>query len=127
MASTTKRLNDWNKLREACTPGVSTFVRDLLTAVTTTLAPTSTLVTGASLAVDVAAALLPSAGFASTAYTANLWPRSGNGNNNQIADFAPDNSNLAVTAVPEPVSLAMLGVGLLGLAHLRRRAGLPAA
>jgi hypothetical protein len=51
----------------------------------------------------------------------NLWPRSsikpdgsplGFGND-QIADFAPDNSDFTAQGVPEPSSLAMLGTSIL--------------
>lgn len=103
------------------TPGVSTFVRDLIAGVTTTLAATATVVDDEELSITVPVALLPSQGFAVNGYTANLWPRSGNGQNSQIADFAPDNSNFAITEVPEPASMALLGAGLLGLMRARRR------
>ena len=100
--------------------GISS-VRDFIGNTTTTLAPGAVQVTGASLEVTVPGTLLPSTGFAADHYTYNLWPRSGLGNNNQIADFAPDNSNLAID-VPEPASMAILGLGLLATTELRRRA-----
>ena len=102
------------------TPGVSTTVTNPV-ATTVTLAAGATSITGSSLQVEVPDALLASRGFSFDQYAINLWPRSGLGNNDQIADFAPDNSNLSVS-VPEPASLALLGSGVLGMAGLRRRA-----
>jgi hypothetical protein len=74
-------------------------------------------------------AALPSTGFAPQNYTWNLWPRSqaiaGNPNGN-VADFAPDNSNAAVTATPAPPAAwlaAQAGVVLAAFARFRRRAG----
>ncbi len=102
------------------TPGTPTVVRDLLTNTATTLATSATTISGNSLDVVVDGSLLPGTGFSLAQYTVNLWPRSGLGNNNQIADFAPDNSNFGVS-VPEPASLALLGVGMVGLITIRRR------
>ena len=102
------------------TPNVSTVVRGLLTGEgTTTLAADATSLSGNSLSVAFASSLLPGTGFTPDQYTVNLWPRSGLGNNNQIADFAPDNSNFGVT-VPEPASLALLGFGVAGVLGVRR-------
>lgn len=71
-------------------------------------------------------ALLPSMGLAFDDYGRNLWPRDGTVTSNAaISDFAPDASDGAVTAVPEPASFAMLGLdlGLMGAVARRRRAG----
>ena len=102
------------------TPGAPTVVRGLLPGEeTTTLASSATTVSGNSLSVAFADSLLPGQGFTTDQYTVNLWPRSGQGDNSQIADFAPNNSNFGV-AVPEPASLALLGFGMVGLAAMRR-------
>lgn len=106
-------------------PFGTSSVRDFIANTTTTLVPDAVRIAGASLEVSVPGALLPSTGFAADRYTYNLWPRSGLGNNNQIADFAPDNSNLGID-VPEPASMAVLGVGLLALTVLGRRVRRPA-
>lgn len=72
----------------------------------TTTPPTATPLPGGSVTIDgaelrarVPASLLPSRGFQPADYTVNLWPRTGVGNNNQISDFAPDNSNAPVRVV----------------------------
>jgi hypothetical protein len=102
------------------TPGAATVVRDFVANTVTTLSPSAVTINGNSVDVFVSAALLPTQNFSIAQYTVNLWPRSGLTNNNQIADFAPDNSNFGVT-VPEPASMALLGAGLLGLVAARRK------
>lgn len=71
--------------------------------------------------VVVPLALLPSTGFDPLRYGFNIWPRTGLGNNNQIADFAPNNATVSLAA-PEPASWALMiaGFGLVG-GTLRRR------
>jgi hypothetical protein len=65
---------------------------------------------------------LPSRGFAPSDYTWNLWPRFPNvAGTSAISDFAPDNSMAAVTPVPEPSTLLLMGGGLLAFARRRRR------
>ncbi len=56
----------------------------------------SVSISGAELRAQVPANLLPSRGLQPAQYTVNLWPRTGAGNDNQISDFAPDNSNVPV-------------------------------
>jgi hypothetical protein len=98
-------------------------VRDLISGAATTLSAGATTISGNSLVVSFPVSLAPSLGFATSDYTWNLWPRVGAGNDNQISDFAPDNSNVRVTvnAVPEPASTAMFMAGCLGYLAARWR------
>ena len=80
----------------------------------------SVSIVGASMSARVAASELPSLGFALDKYTWNLWPRIGSGNNNQISDFAPDNTNAMVEVVPEPATLSIMCLSLLALRRRKR-------
>lgn len=108
-------------------PGGTSTVNDLINGTSTVLPVGAVSFAGADLSALVSAALLPTlaGGFAQSAYTANLWPRLGVGNNNQISDFAPNNSNLAVAVVPEPGTAALLlpAAGLLAAFGRRRQGG----
>lgn len=73
--------------------------------------------------VPVSLPVMASTGFLPENYTWNLWPRdplfaSGNA---AISDFAPDNSNAPVTPTPEPGTLTLAGIGVLGLVGFARR------
>ena len=106
----------------AINPGIATnSVRDLPAAVSRPLPVGAVQVSGDVLEITVPKALLPSTGFALDQYTANLWPRSGVGGLEVIADFAPDNSNIAVLATPEPATVTLLVPALFGIIAVRRR------
>ena len=103
-------------------PGGTSNFADLITATNNfTINPAAITVNGSALSVTVALALLPSTGFATGAYTFNLWPRAtGPTGIAAISDFAPDNSN--IRAVPEPAAWALMLAGFAGVgAALRQR------
>jgi hypothetical protein len=78
---------------------------------------------------EVSGAFLPSLGLDKSDYGWNLWPRDGSvTGNGSIADFAPDASDAAVTSVPEPANVVLLGAGFgfLALGARRRKSKSPA-
>ncbi|MGH9632080.1 MAG: hypothetical protein ACRD7E_27565, partial [Bryobacteraceae bacterium] len=91
-------------------PGGDSFAMTLDTAMTTPIAGSDVFMSGAFLSARVPLSALPSLGAAPQNYTVNLWPRSELLLVDEvISDFAPDNSNAAVTVVPEPATAVLLG------------------
>lgn len=91
-----------------------------VSGVSTVLPASAVTVSGNTFTLNVPASLLPSAGFALRDYLVNLWPRVGLGNNAQIADFAPDNSDFQVRFLPEPSAALLLLGGLAGVLGRRK-------
>ncbi len=101
--------------------GTSLYI-DQVTGQQGAFAPGAVRFSGGLLEATLSSALLPSQGFAPTAYTANLWPRSAPVfSDDVITDFAPDDRNIAVEVTPEPGTWALLGAGLLAVAAAARR------
>lgn len=88
----------------------------------TPLSAGSVTVSGNTITGVLDISLLPSLGASPESYRYNLWPRVGLGTNDQVADFAPDNSTVLAT-IPEPGEWALLlaGFGLVGAMARRRR------
>lgn len=105
-------------------PGGSSQINYLVGGGNAPLPAANILINAAELMATIPAALLPSTGFAFVDYGFNLWPRDGNATagNLQISDFAPDNAVFVAALIPEPATLAL--IGLAGaLALMRRKPG----
>jgi hypothetical protein len=82
--------------------------------------PLTATIAGASFSLLVPLSLLPTTGFTPQNYGWNLWPRTALTNNNQISDFAPENSTLPA-GIPEPGTWAMMLAGFAVLGGILRR------
>jgi len=79
--------------------------------------PLDFTISGNTFQVLVPLSLLPSTGRDPTAYAFNLWPRTDLVPSNlaAISDFAPNNSEIHPTAVPEPSSWLLLLAGFAAM------------
>jgi hypothetical protein len=84
-----------------------------------TLDPADITIAGDTIRARFDASLLPGRGLSTRQFTFNLWPRLGLGNNNQVADFAPDTVNAALATVPEPSALTLTSLGVASLVLMR--------
>ena len=83
-------------------------------------------INGRNINAIISDSLLPSTGFSPNNYGFDLWPRSGAGQNDQIAQFfgtenAIDPPDVKPIDVPEPASWAVLATGLALLVAVRRK------
>lgn len=106
-------------------PGGVSTVRDFITGSVTNLPPAAITFSGNNIQALVSKMVLPTEGVDFSQFTVNLWPRTGLASTSQIADFAPDNNNAAITLVktiPEPNTFTFAGAAVLALFLARRRA-----
>jgi hypothetical protein len=105
------------------TAGGGGFVTTLDNNTMTPLSAGDITINGPDISAVVPLALLPSLGFAPTGYTVNLWPRSQPiiDQVEVISDFAPDDTNAALTVVPEPGTLGLPCLALAVMAYAWRR------
>jgi PEP-CTERM motif len=105
------------------TAGGGGIVITLDNNIQTNLPSADVVISGPDISAVAPLSLLPSLGFEPAAYTVNLWPRSEFviDQVEVISDFAPDDTNAAVTVVPEPATFGLLGLALAGLAYARRQ------
>jgi len=97
-----------------------------VTGASTPLSAANLQISGATITAELPVSLASSEGLDPQGYGFNLWPRSGAGSNTQVSDFAPDASVFTATQVPEPASLALLGIAVVGGAVFGRRRASPA-
>jgi len=94
--------------------------------VTTLLDPSLITISGDTITGEIPRAQLPTTGFDFVDYTYVHWSRSALGDQQFIADLAPDAASFKATFVPEPAtwSLMIFGLGLAGgVLRFRRTAG----
>lgn len=101
-------------------PAGGSTVRDLVSGAATPISGIT--ISGNSISGVVPLNALPTRGFAAIDYQVNLWPRSGAGGDPVISDFAPNNSDAAVTVLtPEPGTMGLMAFVSAGALALHRR------
>jgi hypothetical protein len=96
-------------------------VSDLISKAKTSISDVT--LSGSTLSAVIPLSDLPSEGFNPNNYTFNLWPEAGapNAGNTEISEFAPNNAMAAVTATPEPGTVSLFGMALVGALAVFRR------
>jgi hypothetical protein len=97
------------------------IVNDLISKTKTSISDVT--LSGSTLSAVVPLSDLPSEGFSAGHYTFNLWPESGAPNpaNTEISEFAPNNAMAPVSATPEPGTVSLFGMALVGALAVFRR------